>query len=193
MPAAEPAPPAPTAGPRPVTFRRWGAVTAVTRLRAGTLARWRLRAAFTFGNATDLAIRPLLAMRVIALARWTLWPDARRPAYLLFETNWSGADQTYIPDFARVMPLQWRSIWDAAEGFPGPLPTTHLVDFVDTVDAGVGHFWTDYREGATTQTILQALELSRQVTRFTEKTRGTSPATFARRWRALLVAVHRLL
>ena len=47
-------------------------------------------AIFTFGNTTNILIRPLLTMKVIALARWTLWPDARHPTYLLFETNWSG-------------------------------------------------------------------------------------------------------
>ena len=71
-----------------VTYRRWGAVTAVTKLKR--CQRLRLMAIFTFGNTTNILIRPLLKMKVIALARWTLWPDARRPTYLLFETNWSG-------------------------------------------------------------------------------------------------------
>ena len=92
-----------------MTYRRWGAVTAVTKLKR--CQRLRLLAVFAFGNATNILIRPLLQMKVIALARWTLWPDARHPTYLLFETNWSGSDQTYIPDFGRIMPRQWQAIW----------------------------------------------------------------------------------
>lgn len=174
-----------------VTYRRWGAVTAVTKLKRGQ--RLRLMAIFTFGNTTNILIRPLLKMKVIALARWTLWPDARRPTYLLFETNWSGADQTYIPDFGRIMPLQWRGIWGATTRFPGPIPTTGLVAFVDVIDAGVGHFWTDYDLGSSTEVVASALELEPLVTRFVADTEGASATEFDRRWRDLVLAVHRLV
>jgi hypothetical protein len=174
-----------------VTYRRWGAVTAVTRLKRHQ--RLRLRAVFAFGNATTIAIRPLLKLGVIALARWTLWPDAGRPRYLLFETNWSGSDQTYIPDFGRIMPIQWRSIWGATDRFPGAVPTTHLNEWVDVIDAGVGHFWSDYEDGASTQVIAQALALRPVLERFVDSTAGTSPAEFHGRWQDLVVRVQRLL
>jgi hypothetical protein len=174
-----------------VTYRRWGAVTAVTKLKRGQ--RWRLLAIFALGNTTNLLIQPLLKMKVIALARWTLWPDARHPTFLLFETNWSGSDQTYIPDFGRIMPLQWQGIWGATTMFPGAKPTTGLDEWVDVIDAGVGHFWTDYAPGASTQVIAQALELEPHVARFVSDTQGASPAEFDRRWRDLVLAVHRLV
>jgi hypothetical protein len=177
-----------------VTYLGWGAVTAVTEIkRRRHLQALRLMLVFAFGNTTTLAIRPLLKMRVIALARWTLWPDARHPSYLLFETNWSGSDQTYIPDFGRIMPIQWRSIWGATTLFPGAVPTTGLDAWVDVIDAGVGHFWTDYEIGATTQVIAQALELESPVERFLADTRGASAAEFHHRWEELVLKVHRLL
>jgi hypothetical protein len=174
-----------------VTYRRWGAVTAVTKLRRGQ--RLRLLAIFAVGNTTDILIRPLLTMKVIALARWTLFPDARRPTHLLFETNWSGADQTYIPDFGRIMPLQWRGIWGATTEFPGATPTTGLDAWVDRIDAGVGHVWTDYEAGASTQAIAQALALEEEVARFAADAKGTSATEFHRRWRDLVLTVHRLV
>jgi hypothetical protein len=174
-----------------VTYRRWGAVTAVTKLRRHQ--RLRLRLVFAFGNTTAVAIRPLLTMRVIALGRWTLWPDAHRPSYLLFETNWSGSDQTYIPDFGRIMRLQWRSIWGATERFPGAVPTTGLDAWVVRIDAGVGHYWTDYQDGATTQVVANALELAPEVERFVHQSAGASAAEFRQRWEDLIVRVHRLL
>ena len=174
-----------------VTYRRWGAVTAVTKLRRHQ--RLRLLAIFAFGNRTDILITPLLKMKVIALARWTLWPDARHPTYLLFETNWSGADQTYIPDFGRLMPLQWKGIWGATTLFPGAIPTTELDAWVDVIDAGVGHFWTDYELGASTQVIAQALELECLVARFVSDTQGASVTEFHRRWRDLVLKAHRLV
>ena len=175
-----------------VTYRWWGAVTAVTELGPlRRLAQLRLCAVFAVGNATTLAIRPLLKMKVIALARWTLWPSVRDPRYLLFETNWSGSDQTYIPDFGRIMPIQWASIWGATTIFPGAIPTTGLVRWVDEIDFGVGHFWTDYELGASTQVIEQALALQAQVRDFLDDTRGVSAAEFDLRWRDLMVGVHR--
>jgi hypothetical protein len=175
-----------------VTYRRWGAVTAVTEIKPPR--RWqqlRLGLVFAFGNATTIAIRPLLKMKVIALARWTLWPNARDARYLLFETNWSGSDQTYIPDFGRIMPLQWASIWGATTIFPGAIPTTGLLDWVDQIDFGVGHFWTDYELGASTAVIEQALALQTRVREFLDETMGVSAAEFDRRWRELVVSVHR--
>jgi hypothetical protein len=177
-----------------VTYRRWGAVTAVTRIGpCRRLQQLRLRAVFAFGNATTIAIQPLLQMRVIALARWTLWPNARDPKYLLFETNWSGSDQTYIPDFGRIMRLQWASIWGATTTFPGAIPTTGLLEWVDEIDFGVGHFWTDYEPGASTPVIEQALRLETHVSDFLRDTRAASTAEFDRRWRELVVRVHRQL
>jgi hypothetical protein len=174
-----------------VTYRRWGAVTAVTKLKR--CQRLRLMAVFTLGNTTDILIQPLLKMKVIALARWTLWPNARHPTFLLFETNWSGSDQTYIPDFGRLMRLQWRSIWGATTEFPGAIPTTGLDAWVDVIDAGVGHFWTDYEPGASTHVIAQALELEGHVGRFVADTQGASATEFDRRWRELVLTVHRLV
>lgn len=176
-----------------MTYRRWGAVTAVTKLKPGDWQRLRLRAIFAFGSRTTILIRPLLKMKVIALARWTLWPEARQPTRLIFETNWSGSDQTYIPDFGRIMPLQWRGIWGATTTFPGAQPTTGLDAWVDTIDAGVGHYWTDYAAGASTQVILQALELEPQVRAFVTATEGVSAPEFHRRFTDLVLKMHRLL
>lgn len=170
---------------------RWGAVTALTPMR-----RYRtplLRGVFRFGNTTSVAVRPILTTRVIALARWTLIPDRRRPSHLLFETNWSGADQTYIPELARMMWFQWHSIWDHTTDFPGPLPTTRLLDWVDDVDLGADHYWTDYDDDATTQTVLQALQLRERIARFLGATSSVAPAAFARHFTELLVDIQRLL
>jgi hypothetical protein len=173
------------------TYRDWGAVTAISELKPTRSSQ--LRAVFLFGNMTTVAVRPLLEMRVIALARWTLFPDKREPTFLFFETNWSGSDQTYISDLARIMPFQWRSIWSAVKGFPGPLPTTWLLEYVDQVDRGVDHFWTDYDDGATTQVVARALELQPEVERFIKRTRDADAARFQPLWRDLLVRMQRLL
>lgn len=159
---------------------RWGAVTALMRTK-----RWRvplLRAVFAFGNRTDVLILRLKRMRVVMYARWTFLPSSRHPRYLLFETNWSGPQASYIPDFGQLMQTQWSSIFDTARGFPGPVPTTQLVEYVDKVDWGSDHYWTDYGQQATTQTIMGALDLSERFERFERRSRGLSPDEFALQW-----------
>jgi hypothetical protein len=91
------------------------------------------------------------------------------------------------------MPLQWRGIWGATTTFPGAIPTTGLDTWVDEIDAGVGHFWTDYEPGASTQVIAQALELEPHVARFVCDTQGASATEFDGRWRDLVLKVHRLV
>ena len=172
--------------------RRWAAVTTVSRVKW-----WRapiLKLVLWFGrNSHNVMIGRLLEMRVIALGRWTLLPSPRRPCRLMFETSWSGADPNYIPDLAVLMPFQWRSIWGNTKGFPGPLPTTRLLEHIATVDWGTDHFWSDYRPEASTQVVLAALELRGRVESFLGEARDLPPDRFARSWRRFATDVQQLL
>jgi hypothetical protein len=166
---------------------RWGAVTALTPLRRGWTP-W-LRIVFALGSTTTALVRPLLKMRVIALGRWTLVPRDERPPALLFETNWCGAWESYIDDFARIMPTQWRSVWGGAEGFPGPKPVTDLLRYIGAHDHGADHFYNGYREEATTHTVAHALALQPRFERFLRDVDGAEPDEFARRWEDFLADV----
>ena len=168
-------------------YGRWGAVSALTPLRRGW-SPW-LRLVFAFGSRTNVLVRPLLKLRLIALGRWTLLPRDERPPALLFETNWSGAWESYIDDFARIMPFQWRGIWGATEGFPGPHPVTGLLRFIDAHDHQADHFYSGYRDGATTQTVATALALAPRLERFIREVDGAEPDEFARRWERFLAEV----
>lgn len=172
-------------------FGRWGAVTALTPLRRGWTL-W-LRLVFLFGSLTNVAARPILRSRVIALGRWTLLPRIGRPPAMVFETNWSGAQENYIADLARIMPWQWRFIWSGAERFPGPLPATDLLNWVDIYDKGADHFYTGYRDDATTQNVIRALELRPRLARFIRDVDGLGPDEFARRWRRFTTEVQDLV
>jgi hypothetical protein len=163
---------------------RWGAVTALTPLRRGWTP-W-LRIVFALGSSTNLLVRPLLKMRVIGLGRWTLLPREERPPALMFETNWTGAWESYIDDFARIMPMQWRGIWGGAVGFPGPKPVTGLLAYIDDHDHGADHFYSGYHEGATTQAVAGALALQPRFEQFVRETDGVEPDEFARRWERFL-------
>jgi hypothetical protein len=166
---------------------RWDAVTALTPLRRGW-APW-LRIVFAIGSSTTLLVRPLLQMRVIAFGRWTLLRREERPPALLFETNWSGVWESYIDDLARIMPMQWRSIWGGAEGFPGPKPVTGLLRFIGEHDHGADHFYSGYRTGATTHAVAGALALRPRLERFVRDVDGAGPDEFARLWERFLADV----
>jgi hypothetical protein len=166
-------------------------VTALTPLRRG----WRpwLRLVFAIGSRTNLLVQPLIKMRVIALGRWTLLPREHGPPALVFETSWSGASENYIADLARTMPMQWRSIWTGAEGFPGPKPVTDLLRYIDAHDHEADHFYCGYRPGATTQAVASALALRPQLERFVRDVQGVAPDEFARRWQRFLTDVQQHL
>jgi hypothetical protein len=171
------------------TTGRWGAVTALTPLKRCRTPL--LRAVLWFGQKTTIAVTRLLRMRVIALARWTLLPPGKDPQYLLFETNWSGSRQSYIPDLAMLMRFQWKSIWGNVKGFPGPVPTTDLLEYIGKVDYGTDHYWSDYAPDATTQLVLSALELEPRFERFVKSSRGLAPDVLAARWRQFATASQR--
>ena len=172
-------------------FGRWGAVTALSPLHRGWTP-W-LRLVFLFGSLTNVAAKPILKSRVIALGRWTLLSRAGRPPALVFETCWSGAWENYIADLARIMPWQWRSIWSGAERFPGPLPTTDLLAWVDVYDLGADHFYSGYQDGATTQDVVRALKLRPKLERFAREVDGLGPDEFMRRWQRFSADVQELV
>jgi hypothetical protein len=157
---------------------------------------WRLpllRLVFAFGRATEVAIQRLVHMRVIYLARWTFLPNRREPEYLVFETNWAGQEQSYIPDLAMLMQFQWKSIFGAVKGFPGPVPTERLLHFVETVDWGADLLWTNYAERATTKTVMSSLTLQLRFEQFVRSARGLSPDLLAAHWHRFVTEQQELL
>jgi len=158
----------------------WGAITAVMRVKRCRL--WLLKLNFWIGHRTDLFVKPLFDMRVVAHARWTLMAPGPRGHPLVFETNWSGPHESYIPDFAQVMQVQWKSIFGNVVGFPGPVPNTRMVEYVDEVDQGTDHYWSDYDARATTQVIESSLAVQRRFTKFIDETRGLAPDLLLARW-----------
>jgi hypothetical protein len=169
----------------------WGAVTTVTPL-IGWRVPW-LRLVFLFGEQTTIAVTRLIHMRVIYLARWTLLPNRRKPRYLVFETNWTGQEQSYIPDLAELMRVQWKSIFGSVRDFPGPVPTTRLLRYIKTVDWGTDHLWTDYDRRATAKTVTSALELQPRFERFVARARGMPPDLLAEEWRRFATQSQELL
>jgi hypothetical protein len=182
--------------PESSRFHRWGAINTLSRVKAGHLLL--LRVVLWFGRhfggySAALGHLRLVQMRVIALARWTVLPGTRWPRYLMFETNWSGADATYIPDLAMVMPFQWKAIWGNTKKFPGPMPVNALLSHIEEVDWGTDHFWSDYNADASTQVVLSALKLRGEVEKLIDQTRGEPPDRFATRWRRFVTDVQHLI
>jgi hypothetical protein len=182
---------APPRSPEASAAGRWGAVTHIVPIRWLRLPL--LRFSMKLGTKTEALIGRLKKMRVIAYARFTFLPSERNPRYLMFETNWSGPEQSYIPDLARLMQVQFWSIWGPTKGFPGPVPTPDMLSFVTAHDWGTDHYWSDYTDGATTQVVLSALELQPKFEQFVEQTSGLAPAVFAARWHRFTTRWQRLL
>lgn len=159
----------------------WGAITALMTVKRCRL--WLLRLNFLIGHQTQFFVRPLFRMRVVAQARWTLMPSGESKQRLVFETNWSGPAESYIPDFAQVMQVQWHSIFDNVVEYPGPVPNTRMVKYVERVDHGADHYWSDYDARATTQVIDASLKLQSDFTDFVRATSGLPPDLLLARWR----------
>ena len=134
-------------------------------------------------------MRPLLKMRVIAFGRWTPLPREGHPPALLFETNWTGAWESYIDDFARIMPMQSARRLGRRGESPGPKPVTKLLSYIKKHDHGADHFYTGYCEGATTHTVANALALQPRFERFLRDVDGAEPDEFAERWEDFLADV----
>jgi hypothetical protein len=138
-------------------------------------------------------ILPLIRMRVIVLARWTQLRDATGMRYLLFESTWSGSNQSYIPDLISNMQFQATNIWGNTRRWPPASSQTQVLEWVNTQDWSVDHMWSDYRDGASAQLIVESLELAANLERFVRSSAGSSPARLAELWRRFATANQHLL
>jgi hypothetical protein len=178
------------------------AVTAVTPLWRG----WSLWLHFLFRFAPrymPFLAAPLAKMKTIHLGRWSIvrkvpsrdtpgkWQRLPR-TNLLFETNFDGPWRPYIEDLGRAMPMQWRGIWNGAIGFPGPLPVSDLLDYIEKHDHRAVHYYSaDAHE--TLQGTLDALELERRLVEFARAVREQPDDAFWGEWQKFLTDVQRLL
>jgi hypothetical protein len=176
---------------------RWRAVTLPTPLKGGLLApfyRGRLWVSLNFGqHVSDVFLRPLIRMRVIILARWTQLKDTQGKRYLLFETTWSGSNQSYIPDLISNMQFQATNIWGNTRRWPPAWSQTQVLEWVNAQDWGVDHMWSDYYDGASAQLVVESLELADSFERFVRSASGASAASLAERWRRFATANQHLL
>lgn len=176
---------------------RWRAVTLPTPMKKGLLGPLysaRLWVSLNFGqHISTVFVQPLIRMRVIVLARWTMLKDSKGRRYLLFETTWSGSNQSYIPDLISNMQLQATSIWGNTRRWPPANRQTKVLEWVNTQDWGVDHLWSDYVDGASAQLVVEALDLEKSFDGFVRSTSGSSPAELARRWERFATANQHLL
>jgi hypothetical protein len=168
------------------------AVTAVTPMRIPLWWAW-LRVLFWFApRFAPWLVRPLGRLQIIHAGRWSIvrrvpsaehpggWEPLRPPA-MVFETNFDGQWRPYIEAFARVMPLQWRGIWTGTKDFPGPLPASGLLAWIETIDVRPAHYYSVHAQSSLTANA-SALELEPKLERFLAEVDGLGEDELAWRW-----------
>jgi len=147
-----------------------------------------------------LIVRPLLALRFIHFAHWSLVTHvpSRAPRgrsrrlphpYLLFHSNFDGAVDQYIDAFSLQVPGRMWLCWGGAYGFPGPRPTGRFKRYILPHVVEDAHYFCVYPE-ASTKMILSALRVSDELARFAnDQAELSDPGAFLAAWRQLLARV----
>jgi hypothetical protein len=174
------------------------AVTAVTPFRWRGWAGW-LKGLFWFSpRFAPFLAAPLGKLGFIHAGRWAVvtklpsrdrpgeWERVKPKGFLVFETNFDGAWRPYIEAFARVMPTQWLGIWGGTRHFPGPLPASGLLAFIDDNDVGPAYYYSAH-ESDSLKSIVAALDVDAALDRFVAADHG--PEDFDRAFDALLAEV----
>ncbi len=159
------------------------AVTAVTPFRWPGWAVW-LRGLFWFSpRFAPFLAAPLVRLGFIHAGRWAVvtklpsrdhpgtWERVKPKGFLVFETNFDGAWRPYIEAFARVMPTQWLGIWSGTKGFPGPLPASGLLGYIEDHDLAPAYYYTAHEDNSL-KTIVAALEVDAALDRFVAADHG---------------------
>lgn len=136
--------------------------------------------------------KPLVEMRVLHYARWTLLtrlPGEDAPLAhpcLLFESNFDTDLRQYIEVFASVVPIRFSLVWFRSFGFPGLFPSTGFHAWVTQNSTVAGVYYAAYPE-TTTRGVISAMAVSERLARFRGEARQLGDAAFAAAYEQLVV------
>jgi len=117
-------------------------------------------------------------------------PDALPSKYLVFVSNFNGARSEYIEMFSDRIARRIGNLYRSAVGFPGPVPASSLVGYVERHAFDAQVFYSAY-PGATTRMVTSALKVQQAVAGLQEQSGDDDPASFRSRWTTFLRAVGR--
>jgi hypothetical protein len=174
---------------------RHTSLTFTTGVRPG--GKWWLRVLFWAGRRIPAVAQPLVPLRVIHHARWTLLErlDGRvlDPPVLLFESDFDVDLEQYIDTFAEVLTWRMRSVWSTSYANPGLIPTDQFHAWVMQHEAAPGHFYSAFPE-CTVDRIVESLDLAADLDAFVASSRGIDDAdAFAAAYRRFLAEVQACL
>jgi hypothetical protein len=174
------------------------AVTAVTPFRWPGWPRW-LRGLFWVSpRFLPFLAAPLVKLGFIHVGRWAIvtklpsrdrpgqWDRVEPKGFLVFETNFDGAWRPYIEAFARVMPTQWLGIWMGTSNFPGPIPASGLLAYIDDHDVAPAYYYTAHGD-TSLKSIRAALDVDAALDAFIAADHG--PDGFHQAFQKLLAEV----
>lgn len=141
----------------------------------------------------------LLGLKLIHFARWVIirqndWPDLGQGKqslahdYMLFLSNFNGTWDQYIDAFADGIPNGLDLFWYASIGYPHSIPITTFKEYIETNQIDTPYYY-NATPGAAQRDIKAASRVRRAVRGLTTAHATSDPVTFARAYRAALVAV----
>jgi hypothetical protein len=201
--------------PERMPQRRPSTMTVISPLRSVVAPRrwpggWLcVRVLFAYTNASDRARRRsarkaprpgrtigarVRAMGFIHSSHFALIPhfppqgqraDDVRKSLLLFVSNYDGGFAEYIDGFSEVIPRGMKLFWGTSYGFPGPLPVTPFKAYIAANEFRADHEYFAH-PGATTRTIVSAVEFRDLHAAFHKRAATLTPERFEDEYRKLV-------
>jgi hypothetical protein len=126
----------------------------------------------------------------VVIDRFPGEPRKRRYAYLLFLSNFNGSWREYIDVFATAIPKRMAIIWGTSYGFPGALPPTPFVNYIERGQLAPQHFYSAYPQASATE-VASALHVRERFLDDVVPAAQRDPETFAAAWNGFLTEVQR--
>jgi hypothetical protein len=150
---------------------------------------------FLYIRLRSSSLGTLKQLSFIHAARWSLVerlpgngsvPERTlRYPHLYFESNFNGGWEEYIDAFSYVLTTGMAAFWGSSFGFPMALPPSPFKEYIRRNQYEANHFYSAY-PGATTTTVLSALELAPRIEALRKQASRMSGEEFSRAWRRLV-------
>lgn len=160
---------------------------------------WMNRLLFMASRGIPQSLMGLLGLSLIHFARWVIikpdqWPDLGQGKqkvkndYMLFCSNFNGTWDQYIDSFADGIPNGLNLFWYSATKYPGSIPITPFKDYIKHNQIGTDYYY-NATPGSAQRDVKSAFQVYDQILTLSKSHGSSDPETFAKAYRAALLAV----
>jgi hypothetical protein len=142
-----------------------------------------------FARVSSTHMARLVVMDDVVYVGMPSCEEHLKSQYLIFETNFDGALDTYLTRMAREIPTEVDAVWQHCWGYPGVQDVDAFIAYMKKCQITTTFYFADVNDKTVEET-LRALQTQAAVAEFIEKNQGRPAAEVQKSFADFLQKLH---